>query len=206
MAKEIHFTKTPVTAEMARIGGGALIGGVADWPAAPDGTSLTLVASLPAAFINAHAGMDLPGEKFVSVFSYYDPEEYILDCITYHGSAEELAWLRQGYTRVILHDRGAEQFGGVTIPAQAIELDAADIVEPVLFQGSKIGGAPGLLQAQPLALDGQAFVLQFYGGCFPKPFIGIFGLSDAVGYLFMSTASPGHAGPVDAGTFFVQAT
>lgn len=206
MAKKINFIERPVAADEPRIGGGALIGGTAAWPATPEGVPLTLIASIPAAFINGNAAFALPANRFVSVFSFYDPDEWLLDYITYHGTAEELETIREGYTKVLLHEKGSEQFEGTTIPARAIELDTDNIDDNALFQSSKIGGEPGLLQAEPLGLGNQRFAMQFYGGHFPKPFNGVFGLTDAVGYLFMSTDLADSSDALDAGTFFVQVT
>jgi len=206
MAKKIRFSGPCADNRVPRIGGGALIGNVENWPTAPDGIQLTLVLSVPAGFLNENAGFDFPEEKFVSVFTYYNPGEYFLDFITYHGSPEELEWLGKGYTKVVVHDAGDEVFGDTVVPMMAIEVDSLELDDSAPFQGSKIGGEPGLLQAEPLDLGDQRFALQVYGGAYPKPFQGIFGLSDAVGYLFVATGLDNPEKSGDAGTFFVQVT
>lgn len=205
MTREISFTRGCSDSRLPRVGGGALIGRLLEWPTAPDGKQLTLVLSLPATFLNENAGSGIRHEKFVSVFSYYDPAEYFLDSITYHGSPDELEWLRKGYTKVLIHDEGDEVFGGTVIPMMEIELDPLEMDNTVISQGSKVGGEPGLLQSEPLALNGQRFALQVYGGAYPRPFQDIFGLSDAVGYLFINTAVD-NENTGEAGTFFVQVT
>ena len=106
----------------------------------------------------------------------------------------------------MLHMEGNEVFGPVTIPAMAIEIDSVDLDSKVPYQGSKIGDEPGLLQAEPLALGDERFALQVYGGKFPKPHDGIFYLSDAVGYLFITQNPRAPATAADVGTFFVQVT
>jgi hypothetical protein len=206
MAKNITCTNPCSASQLPRIGGAALIGGVLDWPETPEGKPLTLVASLPSQFLNENAACKVPGDHFISVFSYYPQGEYFIDSITYYGAKEELDWLRDGYTRVILHREGSEVYGPVTIPPTTVEIDSEDLDGTVPYQGSKIGGSPDLLQAELLALDGEKFAMQLYGGKFPEPHRGIFGLSDAMGYLFIAhkPAQPGLA--ADAGTFFVQVT
>ena len=96
MAKKISFTSPCSEIKQARIGGGAFIGGLINWPEAPEGLPMTLVMSLPTKFLNDNAGRNLPEDHFVSVFSYYPQSEYFLDMITYHGNQEELDWLRKG--------------------------------------------------------------------------------------------------------------
>ena len=206
MAKKIKFTNPCSVSQLPRIGGTALIGGVTNWPETPEGKPLTLVMSLPAGFLNDNAACKLPDDYFISVFSYYPQGEYFVDSITYHGTKEELDWLRKGYTRVILHKEGSEVSGPVTVPPMAIEIDSEALDGTVPYHGSKIGGDPDLLQAEPLALGEEQFALQLNGGKFPEPHHGIFGLSDAMGYLFIARnpAPPGQA--TNTGTFFVQVT
>ena len=97
-------------------------------------------------------------------------------------------------------------FGGVVIPTMAIELDLSEADNSATFQGSKIGGEAGLLQAEPLSLNDQKFALQVYGGDYPAPFKGIFGLSDAVGYLFIKHGINSEKIDGESGIFFVQVT
>ena len=206
MEKKIVFTKPCSDDKLPRVGGNALIGELTRWPEAPDGLPLTLVTSLPTTFLNQNADLNLPDDHYISVFSYYSQSEYFLDSITYHGDQDELDWLRQGYTKVILHGAGSAVSGSITIPAMVIEVDLAGVNSGAPYQGSKIGGAPALLQAEPLALGDERFALQMYGGKFPKPHHGIFGLSDAIGYLFIDKNFTTPVTASDAGTFFVQAT
>lgn len=188
----------------ARIGGPALIGGLAGWPVAPDGNPLTLVMSLPTNFLNEHAAFPLPAHCFVSVFSYYSREAYFLDLITYHGSREELDVIREGHTRVLLHAEGAPQAGPTTLPALELAVKG-DAAQGDLVQDTKIGGDADLLQAEPLALEGQRFALQLYGSVFPRPYEDMLYLTDAIGYLYIDERAAPSSG-CDAGTFFAQVT
>lgn len=188
-----------------RLGGGAYIGNLITWPRTPEGEELTLIASLPTDFLNSYAACTLPSDFIISVFSYFSSTEYFLDYVTYHGFREELEWLRKGYTRVILHKKDAEMRVLTVIPELEINISQFNS-DNESIGGSKIGGVPDLLQAEPLDLGAQRFALQLYGADFPPPYKGIFGLSDAVGYLFVDTNLSDQTETTDAGTFFVQVT
>lgn len=182
----------------ARIGGSALIGGVADWPCGPLGHPLVLIASLPAAFVAQHANIDIGAGRIASVFSTYRPGEYFLDHLTYHGDAAELALLRRGTTQVLVHAPGTPVQRAAELPAYGIRVQTGSGGQ------SFIGGTAHWLQAQGLVLDGLAFALQIYGGDLPAPLRDLFYLADGVGYLYLPTqASPGTD---RSGLFFVQVT
>lgn len=181
---KLNFAPPSIEAPRPRLGGGAYIENLIPWPCSPEGEELTLIASFPTNFLNLYASCALPTDLLISVFSYFSPIAYFLDCITYPGVRDELECLRKGYTRVILHARGAEVFGGASIPALDISIDRSHSGNQSIG-GSKIGGLPDLLQAEPIDLGSQRFVLQLYGADFPLRCKGIFGLSDAVGYLFI---------------------
>lgn len=211
MAYKLELVPGDAQALDARIGGGALIGGVADWPTSPFGSALVLVASLPAEFVATKTGIELGAGRVASVFTTYTKGEYFLDQITYHGDPSELALLRRGTTQVLVHARGELVHGAVEVPACRIDADEVagerteewgedDIPNP----DSLVGGEAQLLQAEDLAVDGLAFALQIYGGDLPEPFRGLFYLADGVGYLYL----PQNArGDVDrSGLFFVQVT
>lgn len=206
MTKKLRLGSPCVDKSSPRVGGGALIQNRVEWPSTPNGALLTLIMSLPTSFLNEHAGFSLPAGHFVSVFSYYSEDEYFLDAVTYHGSREELDWLRTGFTKVMLHEPGDEMFRATTIPAMRIDVEDIDLGIHSSFGGSKIGGEPNLLQAEPLQLEDQQFALQVYGNDFPRPYHGIFGLSDATGYVFINPAPPFAPTASEAGTFFVQVT
>ncbi|OON59815.1 hypothetical protein B0920_21275 [Massilia sp. KIM] len=205
MSKKLILSKECIDARLPRIGGGALLP-QSVWPTAPDGTQLTLIASIPASFLNTHADFNLPENQYLSVFSYYSPSEYFLDNITYHGSAEELEWLRKGYTRVLMHSDQGSAHGAITIPAICIDIDKSENANADNFGGSKVAAPPTLLQNKALVLKDEKFAVQFYAADFPEPFKGIFGLSDAVGYLYIDENAPPGDGASDAGTFFIQVT
>lgn len=176
-----------------RIGGGALIGGLASWPTTSSGEELQLVASLPTKFLGLERG-----DEYVSVFSFYSRDDYFLDRITYHGDPEEMRVIKAGKsTQVLFHKKGAEIFGGDVIPARKLIVQD-EAVQP--YQGSGIGMPPGFLQNENLSLDeGLEFSLQLYSGDFPSGWTDIFGLSDAVAYLFIDKGKR-------EGLFFVQVT
>lgn len=175
------------------------------WPATPEGVPLTLAMSIPTEFLNEHAGFALLEAHFVSVFTYYSASDYFLDCITYHGNAEELEVLRQGYTRVVLHREGCRIEGPVTVPAMRIETIGAYTMGQD-FQKPKIGGKMDMLQEEFLKLDDQRFALQLYGDDFPEPFRDIVYMPGALAYLFIKPSLVAAEGPTEAGTFFIQVT
>lgn len=181
-----------------RVGGGALIGGVAPWPISPSGKPLVLVASLPATFLADNAGVDIGASRFASVFTTYAPGDYFLDEITYHGDPVELELLRRGATQVLVHDQGDLVHGPVEMPSRFIRADAADVKT-----ASRIGGAPDLLQQNnDLDVEELRFALQIYGG--ELPFRDLFFLADGIGYLYLPT--PRSSGVDRSGLFFVQVT
>jgi len=181
-----------------RIGGLAFLPTKIEWPKNPDGEKLVLVASIPTNFIEDCTGIHLE-KKFVSVFTTYNPDDYFLDLVSYHGDEEEKEMILKGYTKVIYHDDGDPiNNSKYVIPARRMMISEKEINNDSIFTGSKIGGTAGLLQNKSLPLvEGKTFCIQFYGGDFPKDYDGIFDLSDAVGYLFLDSLS---------GIFFVQAT
>jgi len=176
-----------------RIGGAALIGGILDWPATSSGKPLHLIMSCPARFLGVGEH-----DEFVSVFSFYSPDDYFLDQVTYHGDPQEMQGIvRNGTARVIFHRKGEEIQGAEAIPSRKLRVQN-DVMPP--FQGSGIGGPPGFLQNEKLALaEGMRFSLQLYSGDFPEGWTDVFGLRDAVAYLFLD-------GQKREGLFFVQVT
>ena len=177
-----------------RLGGGALIGGVAPWPHGPTGQPLVLAASLPAAFLAEHADIAIGAGRVASVFTTYAPGTYFLDAITYGGAPAELALLRRGTTQVLVHVAGALVHGALELPAHGIHAQAGG-GDALSF----IGGAPNWLQNEDLELDGLAFACQCQidGG-------DLFYLADGMGYLYLPAQA---AEGIDrSGLFFVQVT
>lgn len=199
------MTRTPLAFDAtahpldARLGGGALIGGVASWPHSPTGRPLVLAASLPAAFLSAHAGIDIGAGRIASVFTTYAPGTYFLDEITYDGDPAELALLRRGTTQVLVHAAGTWVQGALELPAHRIHVQADGD-----DWRSFIGGEPQWLQNEDLELGGLAFAWQIDGGNLPPSLRNLFYLADGVGYLYLP------AQPVEgtdrSGLFFVQVT
>lgn len=182
-----------------RLGGGALIGGVAPWPNGPSGQPLVLAASLPAAFLTEHADIAIGAGRVASVFTTYAPGTYYLDAITYDGDPAELALLRSGTTQVLVHAAGTLVHGALELPAHGLHArtGGGDAL-------SFIGGAPDWLQNEDLDLGGLAFAWQIDGGDLPKPLRDLFFLADGVGYLYLPAQA---AEGIDrSGLFFVQVT
>jgi hypothetical protein len=196
----LDLTAEGAAAEAPRVGGGALLGGIADWPRDPFGRPLVLVASLPADFVAEKMGIDLGAGRVASAFTTYPKGEYFLDQITYHGDPSELALLRKGATQVLVHERGDLVHGAIEMPARCIAADTpAD--EDV---HSMLGGEARLLQEESLAIDGLAFALQIYGGDLPESFRDLFYLTDGIGYLYLPASVT--KGTDRTGLFFVQVT
>lgn len=183
-----------------RIGGAALIGGIADWPESENGSPLVLVASIPNIFISNATGLKLAPELYTSIFSYYSEVDYFLDEITYHGAQGELECLRRGSTRVLQHPLGSSITQSFGIPPYLLEL--GQFVPESNDCGSRIGGPPCLLQNEFLDLQDTSFALQLRSSDFPQKYNDIFGISDALGYLYLRE---GGESP-NEGLFFVQTT
>jgi uncharacterized protein YwqG len=198
MSKRLIFTAPSNDPYEARIGGGALFEGVEDWPNAPDGTPLMLIASIPSNFIAQHTGIKLPKNFFVSIFSYYSDVEYFLDQITYHGDPDELSLIKSGTTKVIQHYAGKEICQSCFIPPRRLEI--REIITDEEDCESRIGGAPFLLQNERLNLQKLSYILQLRSSDFPAKYSDIFGVSDALGYLYLQE------GGVSEGIFFAQTT
>jgi hypothetical protein len=201
MSHEILISKTTDNIFSPRIGGGALIGGIIDWPRSPNGQLLTLIASIPNTFITNNTELKLSKDLYTSVFSYYSEVDYFLDQITYHGDPDELSGLMQGATKVMQHPAGEIIHGKTEIPQHLLEI--GDVILSDDDCGSRIGGNPCILQNETLKTDDLKFSLQFRSSDFPGKFSDVFGVLDALGYLFLKENS--QLSDMD-GLFFVQTT
>lgn len=213
MSVEITFKDVENESIKPRLGGYSFLPENIDWPLNPNGDKLTLVLSLPTNFLNKTLNLNLPQEHVLSVFTTYKKDDYFLDLITFHGDKEELKNIKNGFTKVLLHEAGdIRNESDYLIPAQEfifgeelnLDLEAVDdedLDEIEIYCGSLIGNIPSLLQIENLGLDDYQFCLQIYGGDFPEGFHDIFSLSDSIGYLFINK-NYDH----DAGVFFTQCT
>jgi len=193
--RKIYLDVECTDLEASRIGGEAFIGNVVDWPKTSKGEYLTLIASISGEMLVPLFG-DSVNEKYVSVFSYYSESDYFLDSITYHGNKEELEYIiENNTTKVLIHKKGELSQKGCYIKPMLIKL--GEYVE--FSQGSAFGSTPGFLQNENIFFDDKEFVLQIYSNDFPRPYCDIFGLSDAVGYLYVDKN-------LDGGIFFTQVT
>lgn len=176
----------------SHIGGGAFIGTISPWPTLVTGEPLSLIASIRSEDL-CNIGVNY---EFISIFSYYNPDDYFLDQICYHGNDDELAEVMSGSTRVICHSKGELLFGGYEIPEKTILFDTLEI--PFL-QCSAVGENACFLQNEETHFPNMKFKMQLYSGDFPAPYRDIFGVTDAVGYLFLNEVK-------GEGLFFVQTT
>ncbi|PAJ80977.1 hypothetical protein DF156_11820 [Burkholderia ubonensis] len=96
-----------------------------------------------------------------------------------------------------MRSEGTSTVGVAIVPSNLLMVHAEMHVECGVrdevahpFHGSGIGGRPGLLQDEDLSLPQDfEFAIQLYSGDFPDGWTDIFGLSDALGYLFVATKS-----------------
>ena len=160
---------------------------------APDGHELALVAFIPIEnlltiapqFKTDFQDMEYK-DKAIYVFSYYDKEDYFLDCIT------EIDDAIQGYTRVIVGDKNQFNFN----------LDKFYPINPIenLDEMSFLGGQPEYLQQEgDDFLEKYIFIGQILGMDLPEEVNEIFYLTENIGYIFINRDLSG-------GLFFVQTT
>lgn len=201
MSKQLAFSHSSNDLLEPRIGGVALIGGIVGWPKHPNGEPLSLIASIPSDFIINATGIDLVPGLYTSIFSYYSESAYFLDEIAYHGSSEEIDCIRKGSTKVIQHPIGAADSQGTVIPPHRVELGSPTLDDKDC--GSRIGGGPCLLQNEELNLQDMRFTLQLRSSDFPSKYSDIFGVSGAIGYLYLY---PNEAKTGESRLFFSQTT
>lgn len=160
---------------------------------APDGHELALVAFIPIEnlltitpqFKTDFQDMEYK-DKAIYVFSYYDKEDYFLDCIT------EIDDAIQGYTKVIIGDKNQFKFN----------LDKFYPINPIenLDEMSFLGGQPEYLQQESYDfLEKYIFIGQILGMDLPEEVNEIFYLTENIGYIFINRDLSG-------GLFFVQTT
>ena len=185
-----------------RMGGKSFLPQEIEWPMNPNGEKLTLIFSLPTNILNEQLKVKYTKDMVFSVFTTYNPDDYFLDSIVYHGDKEELAHIQKGFTKVILHSIGSPRNeSDFLIPARKIEL-GKEIHEINEYYGSLFGTEPSFLQNEKLELESYQFCMQVYGGDFPEEYEDIFCLDDAIGYLFLAKKE----NQDDDGVFFVQCT
>lgn len=93
----------------------------------------------------------------------------------------------QGTTKIIQHPIGGISYHGFPIPSRLIE--TGDTVSSSDDCGSRIGGNPSILQNENLETKDLKFRLQLRSSNFPGKFTDIFGLSDALGYVYLKENS-----------------
>jgi hypothetical protein len=169
-----------------------------DWPKNPEGKILQCIAHIPTNIINEILNTKLEQNHAISIFTYYDKQEYFLDKIVYAGDENELKTVRDN-NKIIIHEIGEDIYSlnDVIIPFNKMII--SDEIAKNNFYGSKIGGMPVLLQNKNLQINDYKFILQLYGADFPEDINDIFFLSDSLGYLFIKNEK------LFSGLFFTQA-
>ncbi|MDE6251943.1 MAG: hypothetical protein K2M78_04780 [Lachnospiraceae bacterium] len=170
------------------------------WSVNPNGDKLVLILNLPTNFLNTSCETNFPKDMIISVFTTYNPEDYILDSIVYYGNTEELDNIKNGFTQVILHSIGSlRNDSEFLIPARKIIVEK-EINKENKYYGSLLGNPPVFLQEERLELDSYQFCMQIYGEDFPDEFQDIFYLDYSMGYLFLNK----ECNLNDVGLFFTQ--
>lgn len=112
-----------------------------------------------------------------------------------------MAHLARGTTKVIQHQPGKAVQRTPTIPSHMVEIGELALAESDC--GSRIGGNPCMLQNERLANWDMKFAIQLRSADFPGKFTDVFGVPDALGYLFLRECS---VPSEEDGLFFVQTT
>ena len=186
MSNIIEFEEVDNEYNILRIGGKSFLPEEMEWPVNPNGEKLTLILNIPTNYLNDILSFNYPKDKVISVFTTYNIEDYFLDTIVYHGNREELDNIRNGFTKVILHDMGVPRNDSdYLIPARKI-IVREEIGVTNKYVGSLIGGDACFLQNENLEVGEYQFCMQVYGADFPEEFQDIFYLNDSIGYLYLS--------------------
>lgn len=200
MSKLIKFEDVNNEMNIQRIGGKSFLPNDIKWPVNPNGDRLALILNLPTNFLNTNCELNYPNDMIISVFTTYNPQDYFLDSIVYHGTSEELDNIKSGFTQVILHSIGSPRNDSeFLIPARKIIVEK-EINNEKEYYGSLLGNPPVFLQQEKLGLDSYQFCMQIYGEDFPDEFQDIFYLDDSIGYLFLNKEWNLN----DVGLFFTQ--
>lgn len=169
-----------------------------EWPKNVDGKLLQCIAHIPTNFLNEILSIELKSNHAISIFTYYDRDDYFLDKITYAGDQNDFKTVLSN-TKVIFHEIGNDVYSlnKIDFPLNEFIISPEIIKED--YYGSKIGGMPTFIQKKNLNIEEFRFIFQLYGGDFPEDFNDIFYLSDSLGYLFIKDEMP------FIGLFFTQA-
>jgi uncharacterized protein YwqG len=169
-----------------------------EWPKNVEGKLLQCIAHIPTNIINGSLPIKLKDNYAISIFTYYDKDDYFLDKITYAGDEEDFK-ITQDNTRVILHEIGDDIYSLNETIIPFHEMTISDEIVETDYYGSKMGGSPTFIQNKKLQIDKYNFVFQLYGGDFPDSINDIFYLTDSLGYLFVKKDD------LFTGLFFTQA-
>ena len=146
MSNIIEFEEVDNEQNILRVGGMSLLPADMEWPVNPNGEKLVMILNIPTNFLNDNWGYQYPNDKIISVFTTYNLDDYFLDSIVYHGNGEELDHIKNGFTKVILHDVGnPRNDADYLIPARKLMVgEETDFANEC--GGSLFGGDPVFLQ------------------------------------------------------------
>ncbi|MDK2127043.1 hypothetical protein [Parachitinimonas caeni] len=199
---EMVFSETCNFDKFCYVGGGAPLN-KESWPCNKRGEALIHLATISSFALKRFCGISIDEQVVVSIFSSYLKSDYFLDEITYSGSEQELEEIRSGSTKVVVCGRIEEEnnFSEFYIPKRYFNCVEQIIENDCIPMFSFLAeSCPNFTQNEIMKFDGMRFISQFYSGDFPKPFRGVLGMVDAVGYAFLDISGSNSNG----GLFFVQ--
>ncbi|BDR57627.1 DUF1963 domain-containing protein [Xylocopilactobacillus apicola] len=183
-----------------KFGGGAFLQG--EWPKNPAGKDLSLLFTIDTDKLNSKVSdLNLPSNKFISVFSTYDENDYFLDDVSFSGDPLELEDI-EGYTKVTISDQSSIQNNSNAFDSKDVNLVETEISDDDFPAFSLISDQiPNGLSGSEIFNDEYRFICQVYSMDLPPYDGSALYLSDAIGYLFLKKNIVDNN---DAGFFFVQ--
>lgn len=164
---------------------------------ASDGSPLHLIASMSLASIASLHDLDLSkllvsNDSRLYFFSYYEPDDYFIEHISYYGTTDELNFFTDGFTQGIVAGENTYDFGETI----TFSFEAASAHETSSF----IGCEPEFLQNERYeALSDYLFIGQISGFDLPTELQDLFFFAENIGYFFVKK-------DLTEGRFFVQST
>ena len=125
-------------------------------------------------------------------FSYYDPDDYYLDYISYHGTKEEFDFINEGYVQTKTSGEHEYKFNKQLF----YSIKTSEFNHGMSF----MGGEPKFLQNEDYsALDDYYFIGQILGMDLPEDLADLFYLHENIAYFYVKK-------DLTKGLFFVQST
>lgn len=184
-----------------KFGGGAFWQN--NWPKNPLGEDLALLLTIDTNKLNNLIDyINLPKDKFLSIFSTYNPQRYFLDDIVFFGDEKELNYIKSGFTRVTISNQDILKKHNNIFESKDMKIEKTEIEESSFPSFSLVSKKypKGLLGYKALE-DEYRFICQVYSRDLPPYDGSALYLSDAIGYLFLRKNIIDEN---DAGIFFVQ--